>query len=568
MSLLFLIGCRDVVRQSVPAEVQAIALVEVDDAGRITGATAIQPWKMGDPITVFSGAHRTWILGFGAATASVSAETLRAGVLRAPVGCEAEIPGQLWRARIAADGSFEIPAEPAPKVTADWVGSVCPEGAAAALAWDARCSSFCPPAARPGATPCRVIAEDALCGGTFEAVIAPDGSVCVEAPAGCAATDPRAPAKESLSCSAGGCQLDVYLPPRQAPFEQSDRELFPGATPFVPTTLSRYPVPEDEQLIDGYSTDLALVAGRPRVIATAGEPILPHLGCPMQDLTRLITLDPDTVEISATSTLPSCAARIQGDAEGYFLSFTEGGRHRIGRFDPSGRRLAEADVRSATITPTYVPILERVGSKLIASTAHLDDPSESSDLWVYDASSLARLTHYPAGAGIQILYAAPIDEDRVALNRMRVANFSVFSLRTGVAEREISAITDRGRETFQPIVVPASGQIVLPERGEVYLVDPMSNDPLHVRGGAPLEQYVTGVVWPKDPRLVLLGGMRPTDSREFEAIVAFFDTRQGRLLPPAYVVGPGLVGKMLVDEGGRIWLHLPWTGRVTRLTPR
>ena len=78
-------------------------------------------------------------------------------------------------------------------------------------------------------------------------------------------------------------------------------------------------------------------------------------------------------------------------------------------------------------------------------------------------------------------------------------------------------------------------------------------------------QLVSLARWPNDQGLWIAGGAAIP---AWKAHVALFDPREMRFLPGSYELGEGIVARMRPDGRGRIFLLLPWAGRVTRLSPR
>lgn len=118
---------------------------------------------------------------------------------------------------------------------------------------------------------------------------------------------------------------------------------------------------------------------------------VPTGACTIADAGELLFLDKATLSVVGTATAPPCLERLasgEGGAE-FFGTFRRAGEVYLGRFDPGGRRLAEArlppvaPLPSANTTENHPRALLARGGRVFVAFALSDD------VLAYDADSLA-----------------------------------------------------------------------------------------------------------------------------------------------------------------------------------
>lgn len=560
----------------VPPEVDlaAVVLDPPGPAGARSGSR-LADWAPTSPLPVSLPPERSaWVLGWSrTALPAGLGEPTELGAVGTVEGCAPRLPVPSWAARW--DGARLVTVDPtdAPALGADGLDQRCPEIDAEALVVAHACRvPWCSRVVRR-LDRCRFAVEgDGRCESPNAVVqLLPDGRGCAELEGWrCDARggDPG----DGLVCDAPlACEVEVWTPPvPAAPFTLDRRRLGPE-TPWLPQVGEAARFVYEEQLESGVGHDLLPVGDR--LVVTTHDPPQGVVPCPESGRpARWWSLDADSLEIVATTTVPACRGRLAAAPDdSVILVGGPTGRLRVERRDPDGRLLAEAALdddlasgerhlaraRDAIVFDDRVvisgsvpetPPVDRVEVRRLADLGFEGraDASERLHLgeWFVDLDGRLRT---------------------ISGWTQRVVGFDPATLRfgdpltipedLGPSNQRFTALAHRASRRRVVLTAGARDVVLLPELGEA----------IERTTAYGTLFFLRAVEWPADPRLVLLVGFH-VDRRA--AVASLFDPGEARFLPGLYELGPGAPTRARVDARGRVWVLLPWAGEVVRLTPR
>jgi hypothetical protein len=323
------------------------------------------------------------------------------------------------------------------------------------------------------------------------------------------------------------------------------------------------PLLEPGQSHSGYANDL-LIAGEHLVVVASGDHRARDACTEDEPPKELYVFELETTTLVRTATAPRCLEHLleTADGTGFYGLFRAPVDWRIARFDLFGRVLLEADAGIEAFLK-------------VRQIAHSGD---------------GRLLVLAAGPGTGVLATFDADtlEDRgsvassfpLDMHAMTSLGDRAFALindgrrevvRADLAANEIAGVTAIPRDTARNATLH---DIIHHAPTDRLLVGSMGYADLYVgRFGDELAPVVswerdlavtTAVTWPLDQGLILAGALTMGDWR---AALVFFDPLAGRFLPGVHEIGHGAVGELVVDREDRIWVLLPWSAELLKVTP-
>jgi hypothetical protein len=548
-----------------------------------SAASGIEAWPEGQALPIFAEALSEPLL-----VAYRDADLARLGVrddpagaarerLRAPAGCEQPLPAPAWAARWSVRGELvaldaEALAE-VPALTSGWVTTRCAPLASGALSVDVTCEDrHCAHALRSTGE-CEFEVEFSGCTrAPVTGAIFANGELCL---------GPEA--------DAPACPVEAVVPPGEPPFLLDRVELVPTAQERLPDFLTFNGLLIPDVMSEGWAHDLELVGGYVAVVVGDGT-----FGGPCRgDYSRTVRVelwDPQTLTLASTATVPPCLTAIASlGGSGFVGAYSSERAWRLGRFDVTGRLVASAPIDDRTTRGAGEPRLvtrpgHRVldvehlaGAGVVAVLFNLDgDDGKTGDggniVFTYDVETLARRGGFENPDG-QRWVMTPVDDRTLALPRNDARAIEWLDVITGPLStsaplRRLDGVF--GDDSLLDVALDASSTRLLvagTRNPLLYTVAPrgaaLGRAHVFDRDVAP----VTMTRWPRDPALTLVAGVSGTGD-EPRAEVMLLDAARPAFLAGTWDVGWGMPTKLVTDEEGRIFVLLPWSGALVRLTPR
>lgn len=584
---LALVACKatPVVEVDVPAEIGWVAVVTVGEAGAVRRATPLVRWSADAPLPLITRAgegETALLLGFSETQLEMLGVEVDDSPLQALDGCGRALPPPVWVGRWAG-GALSAHDGPAPRVTAPWLSTACPDLSGEPVLVDADCfETRCEPSVR-WIGRCDLELDLSSCGiGNLPASVDVDGSICADFSAAgwrCdRTTDPVA--RAAYTClEPAPCELHVHAggaPP--APFEIARRQLVEGE-PYLPGRLDRLGVLTTDDVADGHLLELLVLPGAVVVSRTTREPATSCYAADAQ-AGELLYLDPESLLSVRTATAPYCLRRMVRDEGGGFVgAYVEGEELFLGRFDRRGRLTGSAPVDERTDAQPGEPRLVQAGSDRVLEMVMLEGRlvvllgkgRGDSFLFTFDAATLRPILREQIRSGTSGMVVAGGGVVATTRNGEQEMAWLDVSSAEEVAAAKLPW-RDLPRETdslLSVLEVPATGEILVTGTPPPALFVLESMGPTRARAVIfERDAYpVTMAPWPAGDPVFVAGIEQETDGR-WSSVGALFDPTRGRFLPGTWPLGNGVVGRIRVDDAGRLWLLLPWSGEVIRLTPR
>lgn len=594
--LLLLAACSSEIRVTdVPESVRWVALVELDEAGVPESASPLVRFGPNAALPIYASVDDAWLIGYGSElTPVIEGRNIQTDTapLFAAQSCQTRLPKADWWAPVT-----QPPPEAllqAPRMTASWLPMTCSDPGQGGLQVHLSCVPVPCLIKTKALNACSDALDLSPCGiGSPILHRSPFGAGCLDTPKswGC---EPQAPTPEyaqvALSCvlplveGPTPCDITVYERTPAKPFAldglrtetlelvNPERILRPDTNELKPVELeAEYTlfgvayglVGVDGQLWASHRSDGGLGTG----CRTAG------LGPP----TALSRIDPEAMAVLSSVPTEACLQALLPDpGEGLFVGAhpsSDEASWQISRYDPQGRRLGSVSIPDSRPGEGWwlaglLAFPER-GTLLVATSGKIPSALRFTELSIEDLSIVRTST-----------FAGP------AIHRLRKVDAETLLAARGdfgppwtVLRLDLEGNELRSEELFEPtfrgdlnildvVHHPASGLDVFSvgrDEPSVRVWKP----PGHSRSN--FYEYSTTqasgfVPWPANPNLLLMAGTKPEIDGGSTAILQLFDPAQGRLLPGAAPVGLGIVSEYVIGETGEIFLLLPWSGQLVKVT--
>jgi hypothetical protein len=469
------------------------------------------------------------VLGYRAETlASLplpTTATLAMDELRAPLTCEARLPAADWMDSV--HGSHADPSS-SPGLTADWLSESCPglERVHALV----ECTGCAPTGSVNG---CQASIDLTLCGGSqVQLHFDRSGGACLMAGDGCTIAVPTQTQAVSrslltqLSCALPtnpNCSIDVDHHYGPAPIRVRTTVL-PGLTPFLPTlsTMSVAPDPSFSALL-GALWDMAVVtttAGPARLVVSGVSPGLHGYHCTQGYDGRLWVLDAESLALIRTATSPQCVTTMIADPKrpgtfiGVFGANSAASPINVGRFDLKGRLIQTATLAAPALVSdpqqTYtaerlvmMPDGRRIAFLYLVQTAG-SDPGPSDDyLDLVNSDRLALAAPPIPIMNHEVLGFVPFDSG-FAISVVDQHSVDILSPDASLRPLMVGLPTNAPR--FATLFLSAGSALAASVTSVGYkaLVEFDSAGMTDAIRTPDLSEVTAGVIWPKQPSLLLL----------------------------------------------------------------
>jgi hypothetical protein len=572
---------RIVVGPDPPEGIDLVAVIAEDGDGRAVGAAglsrAFEPLRLPDEI---DGAAFIRVVGY--ATADLAGLVLpdgdlESGLHRAEDG-DPILPSSRWHVggALSRDGRaelFELP--PArPLVTADWLPP-CPILLPVPTTLVDSSCTVGPCAIDAVQTSCEVsiTGTDSEC--TLELAGSVDGRGRVFFD-GCAPADTHDGAAFSVDCAPGTfrngvCNLEVYASVVEPPIAAIGRALF---EPYRAETAG------DEVVLGGYLSGLE-VLGDEVVVASFDGQFVEGTACPGEARGRFHFLDRDTLAEVHTATAPYCVRDLarHPTRRQFFAVF--GSPLRLGRFDGDGRLLEARDVPfpAGNVAAPLRLLVHRMSPHVSVLVEALPDRDDY--VAVFSGRDASLTLEYrtislrgPDDRG-DLGDIAELDELLLSVLDRRADTIVNVDLTSPPPTYE-SADRSSFAEACEGIQVkverfrrnPTHPEwLMISQGGRVHAARLESiSDCVLTRFYGPVADMHDLVFWPPDDDLVLVG-LSDRDEAD-TARLALLDRSEDRFLPTSLEIGRGPIDDMRVDDLGRVFMTLPWSGSVVRAEPK
>lgn len=574
-------------------EVAFVALLELDDTGALTAASALVPYDPNGTTIYASTAATTVLAGWTraaleAARAPLEDPTALASARLEPaLGCAPSLPRADY-ARALDDGGAASPFDPAalPALTAAWTREACEDLAPEGLAFELDCSAFYCPARIAKSERCRFdVTLD--CGvGTLDLRMSAGGTFCVEPgrsnPTCAAAHDAEPPAVDELRCSAPACTIEVHRDPPSPIFDVASTLLLDGVAPYIPPeglTGTTGQMPKQGRYL-GYAYDFAILD---RAIAVALGPGAPIEFCNDTAFEGTLAFyDPDTLQRTRTATAPPCLTLLEsfrGDDRFYGIYAERDQTLAIGTFDAATATLRTRSALAGSDLRCDRPIaLFENGAILTAvvdgTNAAAICGARGSFIYTFDRETLAPIDrHQYVDASA---YAADrVDEETIVLGESFMMRAMFVDVRTGTVTRTVIIPRDIARNDViitDVATLPRTGRVLLGlgrNLPTLQVIEPSRG----IEASAiffEVDAHSTGALpWPRDQGKMLVAGVsRNTAGRSWEVNAAWFDIARAKMEAGATPIGHGAVRRLRADANDRVFVLLPWEPRLARIAPR
>jgi hypothetical protein len=565
-------------------EADLVAVLELDDEGRVVAATGLAPLSRERGLSVFTGGARHVAVGWRRAELGAAVPTderLAATRLEAAVGCVDHLPTPAIAGDLASGAAVD--AATLPVLTAAWLVDTCPEVQVDALSFDLECKQFrCPTSITPR-TRCTFDVELDCTFGRVTATVHHDRTVCLEAaePLTCAALPTEAPAAATYGCTEPeACKLHAYLGPEVPALDVDTVDLLDVAPYHArPDFIGDLALTPQRSRWIGWALDFAVSDDRVAV-SLPGAAVdgclanAPELGATLE------VYDANTLEPVTRAPAPRCLVRLVPDGVGGFVGLELSRfEYRLVRFDRDGVMGVGtpadppdgASPGGLFSTDSQATVLDVFGSPPRLVLTVVSGNPASTRLWIYDLETLAPLSRTVL-ANTLITGASAVDARAIVLADATESRVLWVELATGAVRTSIPIPREADRyDNFASDATWAGGRAWLTvsrKNAALYGLDeargPVSRAAVFDSDTRPIATHP----WPSDATRALVVATTPSDLDDWPTSLLTFDTVRGRFLPGHVDLGHGPPGRITTDARGRTWVLLPWAPRLVRATPR
>jgi hypothetical protein len=567
LAACFVISCREIPRLDVPPETTHVAIVSLDASGRFIAASEIALVRGGveaelDPETM--SALAGWsdeAIGPEIALAQGSIE----GRIKEASGCSGRLPRPTFFATIDEDRLGANDPSLAPELAAPWLEDLCPAWSPHDVSVELSCvSDRCASgASRVRSCGFTIGLEDCELGAGIEGAFDPRGEICtsvLDPNAQCSARSGR-----RLHCDApASCDLEIHVADPSSPPFEVERIAVVDPLPWIDEQRSETVQP----LHRGWVRDLAILEDR--VVVSTADP--GHVGafCEAKTPSAAVALIDRARAIKiADRPAPPCLYRITADRAGGFLgAYSTGRGWALGRFDREAALTRSEEIVSATvITSTGVQVAEvtvhaAIDRAAVVVTSFDELERGTSTLHLFRLSDLAPISTLPLGGLVAI--GTPATGRTLVLSSAKEEAVLRIDLdtpeivaRTPARSRPLPGTQHRGI-AYDPlrdeVLVTARDTITWVALDRSMTIPdfalPIDLGPIARFGD---EYLVFGTAYTESPRLLY---------------ARLYDPAGRRFRAAAWPVATGSSNGAEVERDGEVWLLLPWTGEVARLSRR
>ncbi len=573
-----------------PSETLFVALITLVD-GRTETASGLVRWNPGEGLPLFvDGTKEHRILGFTArdleALGPIDEAEAASTPLRVAVGCEPPLPSPSWRAHWPAGAAAPVrdqSDDELPVLTVSWLDDRCE--AVEDSRWMVETSCY-PFGVFPVVTPTekRCVKELGLAVYQLPALIGRvwyDGGTCTEPAAADSRCRRDAENARLLDCAGNEpCRLTVGLSEiRDAPFRSETVSLAPDLPPLEDDAFLTSREYRALRTRYGYTRAMAVLEDRIWVVR---YPMEIHNACPTRltgfSTSELVQLAKNDLSVVGTATAPPCLLELAAGAGPEFWgAFAEAGRNVVARFDAEGRILLRRPVGSGPedvvsdselMQPVELRYTEDHGLLLLMTDDIAREGFRPTQILSIDPVTLAERRRIQNAGPDRAHTLHMLETNRAALGLHQSNAIQYVDLGAGTLAERMSFEHDPGIGTHglgytEPFLFLAAFNVLFmfdTRSGTEVIRTPVSARPMNLIRAEP---------WPDDPNLILVLGLSPRGFAPHVTLASFFNIRERRFEPTVYETGGfGVPGRVVRDGTGSLLLLHPWSGELTRLTPK
>ncbi|MBI2377160.1 MAG: hypothetical protein HYV07_24380 [Deltaproteobacteria bacterium] len=492
-----------------------------------------------------------WVLGYVEDPRTDLGEPGLRGLRRA-ARCEPSLPAPISAIFVTEADARRTPLEEAPSLTTPSLILGCPELSASRFAADLVVGGQSIPCRVRSDPPseCLVRIELSECvGARMTGHVQPDGRLCLDRSSLCEPLATKKHAVASFECATDPTSVgNLYV-------VRDDLPLVATAVQVVPDLGFRTSVVSMIGSSHGPLRDLTATASGIIVASTPSS----SPACVPGEVASLHRIDLETLEHSVTATLGACIQRLAPQGDDLLAIGVSGTTAQLHRIRPGGS-ISTEDLGQL-----------REGSSSIALGVFGD-----TILGLFDESTVR-------GARSSAVRIRAGELEWLVFEGQSMAHATIGSrgILAGDSEADIPVwIQPEGSTVRSFPQLPHLDSIGIGppthhEPTDRYLLPVISDFPrvaVGTRGewegeSASLEEPVAPFAiaeWPADPALALIAG---TTIEGHIARISFMEVVEHRYLPGALDIGEGIVSRARI-VGRDVWLLLPWTGQVVRVSPR
>jgi hypothetical protein len=568
---------------AVPAEIAWIAVV-VQGSGGATGSGFVPKYQNAYRLLaeVPPSPSAVWLLGLTDARLAELGAPRDEVILRSrPVALaktgEPLLTRLSWIGRGTLRGDEILTSTSAsepPPLTVEWL-EPCPRILTSSQAYvDFPCLNI-PCSGRARQSGCDLFVELGDCAETLHATIDAGGRTTFDVSGtlgACAPIDPGEGAIAAFSCvreSHTECSAEVYEPVDQSPRIRVE-----------PLSLSPNAYPSRDLLVGFSLDDVGYLVGPAvlsnRIAVVVYDNFLHRGDC---GAGRFVFIDPDTLDVTTTASMSECLVQLRADPSRDGYMGIQWRSAEVVRYDRDGRVFDFAPLEPAYGAQTLVASGARAAAVYGAESSRR--PPDSSLVWTYDLGAFQSVHPVMLGPGAR---AAGFLQDGtlVAVDRPGSAQSPAVELidPSGAtrmapgAECPSTGISNVSMSPDGTIVIMASrggGTPIGRHRSAIlWRSGPVASCTDVVFFEAPAVPWASHV-WPRDPNLFLVGvdtvGMQAPGLGDVgPSRLAFLDLHRSAYRVGSVEVGRGPIREIESDDQGRLWVTLPWEGKVLRVS--
>jgi hypothetical protein len=557
----------ELIAAALPPEVEWVAVVGVDPAGDLAGASGLFPIldRRGLGFAALDGAASIEVLGFSSAElrttgATLTESALRTSPLSSPLADEPLLPPARWRARFDLEGRPSGQSASRP-LTAAWIPR-CPRRVAEGTVVMSCAFSGCE--AQVAQTGCRLQIDARSCArGVLQGTVEAAGPVTFapsEALGACAEVPPQAQESLALECRSDEtltCAIEVRtgrVPP-----------------PLIHTPLRLAEVPPfvdglDSRPTRGYLTGLAIAGDR---VVVARELTGPRGwdSCPPEQRGVFELIEVADATSAGTTTAPPCVADLAAGPSGTVVALSGGAAPSVVRVDREGRVTAAASLEDPARNPGQLPVrLFATQTRLLVLFTEPQEGPVTSTILELDPRSLAPLRSVAVSERVLVM-GRDLDGEVTFITDVVDVLYALIGDQPA-RQRPLWSLCSSGIRMRPTAVVahPATQRLVITadinDAQPVFSLDPLARCRPAVFPWFDADA-TSAIAWPAAPELLLIG--LTTQAR---ASAALFDPATSRFVSAELELGHGVPSAPAIDGAGKVWLMLPWIADVVRVEPR
>jgi hypothetical protein len=250
---------------------------------------------------------------------------------------------------------------------------------------------------------------------------------------------------------------------------------------------------------------------------------------------------------------------------GFLGAFADSGVWTLGRFTARGTLLEHAAYRFDAATSALQQLALLNGREVVASFGF---STPGSRIEINDASTLAGVHSFDLTTTIGVVDLTEWDPATIAMNSDDARQVVWLDATSGAIEvQRLPNDATVYHDVYGLLTEHPAGRLFLFARGDanIYTVTRGMADVPSARAFERDIAALAGRSWPLDRQKILVLG---TEISVWRALAVVFDPVAQRFLPGMIDLGHGVANRAVEDRSGRLWIVLPWSAEIVRITPK